>query len=68
MNRGEAMDKAVEIVEKWCAAPMKSNGYTVDGWKAPSLSEKADAAEKLANFLWEVDDVKVAGTGDSQIF
>jgi hypothetical protein len=53
MNREEAVDKAVEIVEKWSAPVMKSNGYAADGWKAPSLEEKVEAVQKLADFLWE---------------
>ena len=55
MNREQAMDKAVKIIDEQCKVPMKSNGYALDGWKAPSLEEKVDAIIKLADFLWQPD-------------
>jgi hypothetical protein len=60
MNRKEAMEMAVEIVDKQCVVPTKSNGYTVDGWKAPSLEERTDAYIKLAEFLWDANDDTVS--------
>ena len=60
MNREQAMDKAVEIVDKWSSEePKNSKGYGITGWKPPTLGEKVDAAEKLASFLWEVEEVEV---------
>lgn len=58
MDRAEAMRMAVEIIDKQATVPMKSNGYAVDGWKAPSLQEKTDAILKLAEFLWEPEDME----------
>jgi hypothetical protein len=55
MNRKEAMLLAKELVDSMSIPPTKSNGYAVDGWKAPTLAEKVDAIEKLANFLWDVE-------------
>jgi hypothetical protein len=69
MNRKEAMALAVEIVDKWSSsAPVKSNGHTVDGWKAPSLAEKVDAAEKLASFLWDAADDTVRPDEKEQVY
>jgi len=59
MNRKEAMEMAVEIVEAQSKVPIKSNGYAVDGWKAPTLAEKTDAILKLAEFLWDVPPTNV---------
>jgi hypothetical protein len=56
MNRAEAMALAVKIVDEQCTVPLKSNGYAIDGWKAPSLQEKTEAILKLAEFLWEPQD------------
>jgi hypothetical protein len=60
MNREEAIDKAVTIVDAWSIQPTKTNGYPIDGWRAPSLEEKTDAVTKLAEFMWEIEsDIKV---------
>ena len=68
MNRKEAMEMAVAIVETWSAQPTKSNGYPVDGWKHPGLEEKTRAVVELASFLWEVEDdvFEVKGPDDAE--
>lgn len=53
MNRAEALDKAKVIVDSWSEAPMKANGYPVDGWKPPTLQERTAAVTQIAEFLWE---------------
>lgn len=63
MNRKEAMEIAVDIVDKWSATPMKSNGYAVDGYKAPTLAEKTNAVKEIADFLWDASDVQVEVKG-----
>lgn len=51
MSRADALTMAWEMSEKLSAAPVKSNGYPVDGWKAPTLAERTDAILRLAEFL-----------------
>lgn len=61
MNRKEAVEMAVKIVDEWCKTPVKSNGYPVDGWKTPTLlMAKTYAVKALADFLWDADDDVVA--------
>lgn len=59
LSRKEATELAVKIIDEQAKVPMKSNGYPADGWKAPSLAEKVDAIVKLAEFMWEPEDVVV---------
>lgn len=49
--RAVALDKAREVVDGLSTAPVKANGYAVDGWKAPILGERTDAILRLAAFL-----------------
>lgn len=51
LSRADAMDKARELVDGLSTAPVKANGYAVDGWKAPILGERTDAILRLAAFL-----------------
>lgn len=50
-GRAVAMDKARELVDAMSTAPVKANGYAVDGWRAPTLDERTDAILRLAAFL-----------------
>lgn len=51
MSRSDALIMAKTMADELCAAPMKSNGYAVDGWKAPTLTERTDAILRLAYYL-----------------
>jgi len=45
---------AVSTVEEMTSkVPTNKNGYPLDGFKAPTFTEKIEAIERLANFLWE---------------
>lgn len=50
-GRAVALDKAREVVDGLSTAPVKANGYAVDGWRAPTLDERVDAILRLAAFL-----------------
>lgn len=61
LGRLEAMEKARQIVDAWIDnPPKKANGYTVDGYRTPTLEERTDAIIKLAEFLWEPTDLPPA--------
>lgn len=52
MSPEEALKLADAMVSAWLADPPKnSRGYVADGWKIPTISERAEAVEKLAGFL-----------------
>jgi hypothetical protein len=52
VNREDAVRLATEIVEKMGNTPdLNSRGYKVDGWKAPTVAERADAIVKIAETL-----------------
>lgn len=51
MTRLEALKAAEELVDRLGSAPVNSRGYTVDGWRAPSLDDRVDAILKTAAFL-----------------
>jgi hypothetical protein len=51
LDRSDALVRAQEMVDKLSTAPTKSNGYTVDGWKAPTLSERTTQVLRLAAFM-----------------
>jgi hypothetical protein len=53
VNREDALGKADAIIAAWLTAPTNSRGYPVDGWKAPTLSDRTNAVEQLARFLME---------------
>jgi hypothetical protein len=62
MNRAEAMKMAVEIIDKWSTQPSTTgtNAYNkTEVTRTPTLGEKVAAAEQLASFLWDAEDVKV---------
>lgn len=51
MTRLEALKAAEELVDKLTTAPTNSRGYTVDGWRAPTLSDRVTAILTTAAFL-----------------
>lgn len=57
MSPAQALDKAAEMVDKLSTVPMKSNGYPVDGWRAPTLGERVQAIRDLAVLLMEGGDL-----------
>lgn len=59
MNRAEALAFADQLVAGWIASPpTNARGYS-DGWKVPTLAERTEAVEKLAAFLWDVEEKPV---------
>lgn len=51
LTRAEAVQEAVKLVDAMSTAPTKSNGYTVDGWKAPTLADRVQAIQDLTATL-----------------
>lgn len=51
MTRAEALTLARQTVDGMTVAPLNSRGYPVDGWRAPTLSERTEAILAFANFL-----------------
>lgn len=52
MTREEALRVAFELVEKMGnTEDLNKRGYKVDGWKAMTGTERAEATVKLAEFL-----------------
>jgi hypothetical protein len=52
MNREEAVRLATEIVEKMGNHPdLNNRGYKVDGWRTPTVAERAAAIVQIANTL-----------------
>lgn len=54
MKREDAVRTAFELVEKMGNnEELNKRGYKVDGWKTPTMAERADAIEKLADLLMD---------------
>lgn len=52
MNREDAVRLAAELVEKMGnLEDLNKRGYKIDGWKSPTVTERAEAIEKIANLL-----------------
>lgn len=49
--RADAMKAAEEMVARLSTPPTNVRGYTVDGWKAPTLAERTAEILRVASFL-----------------
>lgn len=50
-RRFEALIAAEELVARLAAPPLKPNGYTVDGYRAPTLAERTAEIIRVAAFI-----------------
>ncbi len=54
MKREDAVRTAFELVEKMGNNPELNNrGYKVDGWRPPTMEERAAVIERIANLLMD---------------
>lgn len=66
MKMDEALEWAADYVErnKLFETPLKSNGYPVDGWKPPSVTERVALITDLAKTVVESVDTKPVSITD----
>lgn len=59
-NLAESLEWAADFAarNKLFDAPMKSNGYPVDGWKGPTAEERTSIILSLAKEVMKVEDEK----------